>query len=116
MNIVPICWPRRFTFLDDDHCDRKLHVSRANPYFRSIEAFGQEQDNLCPETEVLRCFMGAYECQQFLIFSFRERYGRRFGTRHRRLLCVQNEALKGQDHFIRARPVAKGRFFSAGLY
>src|SRR4030095_15970169 len=28
---MSIYWPRRLTFLDDDHCDRKLHVSRPYP-------------------------------------------------------------------------------------
>jgi len=28
---VLIFYLKRLTLLDDDHCDRKLHVSRANP-------------------------------------------------------------------------------------
>ena len=37
--------------------------AQAASHFGSIEALSQEQDNLCPETEMLRRFMGTYKCQ-----------------------------------------------------
>jgi hypothetical protein len=34
---MPIYWPGRLTFLDNDHCDRKLHVSRPYSVYRLKE-------------------------------------------------------------------------------
>ena len=31
--VVLSCYLKKLTFLDDDHCDRKLHVSRPYPIF-----------------------------------------------------------------------------------
>src|SRR5215831_6833118 len=50
------------------------------------EALGQQEDNLCPETQVLGCFMGTDHRVQRLALCLREGHCRGLASRHTRLL------------------------------
>jgi hypothetical protein len=85
--------------------------AQAAGHIRCMQALCQQQDNLCPETEMLRCFMGAYERQQLLAFSLGERDWGRCGTRPRRLLCALNVGAQGTEPFYKSKACYKRETF-----
>jgi hypothetical protein len=41
-------------------------------YIGGIEALSQQEDNLCPKTQVLGCLVGTNQCAKCLVFFLRE--------------------------------------------
>jgi hypothetical protein len=76
-------------------------------------SIGEQEDHLCPNTEVLRRCMGSYQAEQFLALGLRERDLGWRGARHSDLLCPQNVGAQGVGPFYLNQVFGKRETFGS---